>query len=114
MGGFGGGSSNSFEQMPTGASPTTTSGGSYPPLNVRAGLTNNGYGRSPSEGGRRPLRARPRSLLCSDPQTAPSRGRSTPSGQRRQCGPSGRVSSRRRIVPSNSRILRGTSRTCSP
>uniref|UniRef100_A0A674PQZ6 Aryl hydrocarbon receptor nuclear translocator n=1 Tax=Takifugu rubripes TaxID=31033 RepID=A0A674PQZ6_TAKRU len=50
MGGFGGGSSNSFEQMPTGASPTTTSGGSYP-INVRAGLTNNGYagsGGSPS------------------------------------------------------------------
>lgn len=49
MGGFGGGSSNSFEQMPTGASPTTTGGGNYPPINVRAGLTNNGYGRFPSE-----------------------------------------------------------------
>lgn len=45
MGGFGGGSSNSFEQMPTGASPTTTSGGNYPAINVRAGLSNNGYGR---------------------------------------------------------------------
>lgn len=45
IGGFGGGSSNSFEQMPTGASPTTTSGGNYPPINVRAGLNNNGYGR---------------------------------------------------------------------
>uniref|UniRef100_H3CRK4 Aryl hydrocarbon receptor nuclear translocator n=1 Tax=Tetraodon nigroviridis TaxID=99883 RepID=H3CRK4_TETNG len=36
MGGFGGGSSSSFEQMPTGASPTTTSGGNYPAINVRA------------------------------------------------------------------------------
>lgn len=45
MGGFGGGSSNSFEQMPTGASPTTTSGANYPPINVRASLNTNGYGR---------------------------------------------------------------------
>ncbi|TWW79076.1 aryl hydrocarbon receptor nuclear translocator isoform X1 [Takifugu flavidus] len=55
MGGFGGGSSNSFEQMPTGASPTTTSGGNYP-LNVRAGLTNNGYDGSQS-GAQYPQRA---------------------------------------------------------
>lgn len=47
IGGFGGGSSSSFEQMPTGASPTTTSGGNYPAINVRAGLNNNGYGRFP-------------------------------------------------------------------
>lgn len=44
MGGFGGGSSNSFEQMPTGASPTTTSSANYPPMNVRASLNTNGYG----------------------------------------------------------------------
>lgn len=44
MGGFGGGSSNSFDQMPTGASPTTTSGANYPPMNVRASLNTNGYG----------------------------------------------------------------------
>lgn len=45
MGGFGGGSSNSFDQMPTGASPTTTNGANYPPINVRASLNTNGYGR---------------------------------------------------------------------
>ncbi|XP_073340876.1 aryl hydrocarbon receptor nuclear translocator isoform X1 [Pagrus major] len=48
MGGFGGGSSNSFEQMPTGASPTTTSGANYPPMNVRASLNTNGYDGSQS------------------------------------------------------------------
>ncbi|CAF97872.1 unnamed protein product, partial [Tetraodon nigroviridis] len=56
MGGFGGGSSSSFEQMPTGASPTTTSGGNYPAINVRAGLSNNGYDGSQS-GGQYPPRA---------------------------------------------------------
>lgn len=45
MGGFGGGSSNSFDQMPTGASPTTSSGANYPPINVRTNLNTNGYGR---------------------------------------------------------------------
>lgn len=45
MGGFGGGSSSSFEQMPTGASPTTTSSANYPPMNVRASLNTNGYGK---------------------------------------------------------------------
>ncbi|XP_036931317.1 aryl hydrocarbon receptor nuclear translocator-like isoform X7 [Acanthopagrus latus] len=48
MGGFGGGSSNSFEQMPTGASPTTTSSANYPPMNVRASLNTNGYDGSQS------------------------------------------------------------------
>ncbi|XP_075897397.1 aryl hydrocarbon receptor nuclear translocator-like isoform X2 [Nelusetta ayraudi] len=48
MGGFGGGSSNSFDQMPTGASPTTTSGANYPPMNVRASLNTNGYDGSQS------------------------------------------------------------------
>uniref|UniRef100_A0A3Q3XET3 Uncharacterized protein n=1 Tax=Mola mola TaxID=94237 RepID=A0A3Q3XET3_MOLML len=48
MGGFGGSSSNSFDQMPTGASPTTTSGANYPPINVRASLNTNGYDGSQS------------------------------------------------------------------
>ncbi|KAM3614242.1 uncharacterized protein V6R79_011643 [Siganus canaliculatus] len=48
MGGFGGNSSNSFDQMPTGASPTTTSGANYPPMNVRASLNTNGYDGSQS------------------------------------------------------------------
>lgn len=45
MGGFGGGSSNSFGQMPTGAAPTPTSGSNYQPMNNRASLNSNGYGR---------------------------------------------------------------------
>ncbi|XP_076593017.1 aryl hydrocarbon receptor nuclear translocator-like isoform X3 [Chaetodon auriga] len=56
MGGFGGGSSNSFDQMPTGASPTTTSGANYPPINVRASLNTNGYDGSQS-GAQFPSRA---------------------------------------------------------
>ncbi|XP_056142422.1 aryl hydrocarbon receptor nuclear translocator isoform X3 [Lampris incognitus] len=43
MGGYGSGSSNSFGQMPTGAAPTPTSGGDYPPINARANLNTNGY-----------------------------------------------------------------------
>ncbi|KAJ3597514.1 hypothetical protein NHX12_001037 [Muraenolepis orangiensis] len=50
MGGFGGGSSNSFGQMPTGAAPTTLSGANYSPINARAGLNTNGYGGSQSVG----------------------------------------------------------------
>lgn len=65
IGGFGGGSSNSFEQMPTGASPTTTSGGNYPPINVRAGLNNNGYGRFHPQFPCLPLCVH--SLLCPPP-----------------------------------------------
>lgn len=45
MGGFGGGSSNSFGQMPTGAAPTPTNGADYPQMNARASLNTNGYGR---------------------------------------------------------------------
>ncbi|XP_027142771.1 aryl hydrocarbon receptor nuclear translocator isoform X2 [Larimichthys crocea] len=56
MGGFGGGSSTSFDQMPTGASPTTTSGANYPAHNVRASLNNNGYDGSQS-GAQFPSRA---------------------------------------------------------
>ncbi|XP_068179519.1 aryl hydrocarbon receptor nuclear translocator isoform X3 [Antennarius striatus] len=48
MGGFGGGSSNSFDQVPTGASPSTTSGANYTPMNVRANLNPNGYDGSQS------------------------------------------------------------------
>ncbi|XP_034730923.1 aryl hydrocarbon receptor nuclear translocator isoform X9 [Etheostoma cragini] len=43
MGGFGGGSSNSFGQMPTGAAPTPTNNTNYPPINARASLNTNGY-----------------------------------------------------------------------
>lgn len=45
MGGFGGNSSNSCGQMPTGAAPTPTSGANYPQMNARASLNTNGYGR---------------------------------------------------------------------
>ncbi|XP_070767574.1 aryl hydrocarbon receptor nuclear translocator isoform X2 [Enoplosus armatus] len=56
MGGFGGGSSNSFGQMPTGAAPTPTSGANYPPINPRASLNTNGYDGSQS-GAQFPSRA---------------------------------------------------------
>lgn len=45
MGGYGGGSSNSFGQMPTGAAPTSTSGTGYSQMNPRASVNTNGYGR---------------------------------------------------------------------
>ncbi|XP_030605334.1 aryl hydrocarbon receptor nuclear translocator isoform X4 [Archocentrus centrarchus] len=55
MGGFGGGSSNTFSQMPTGAAPmptgaapTPTSGANYPQINARASLNNNGFDGSQS------------------------------------------------------------------
>ncbi|XP_040899448.1 aryl hydrocarbon receptor nuclear translocator isoform X3 [Toxotes jaculatrix] len=56
MGGFGGGSSNSFGQMPTGAAPTPTSGANYPQMNTRASLNTNGYDGSQS-GAQFPSRA---------------------------------------------------------
>uniref|UniRef100_A0A4W6FPP0 Aryl hydrocarbon receptor nuclear translocator n=1 Tax=Lates calcarifer TaxID=8187 RepID=A0A4W6FPP0_LATCA len=56
MGGFGGGSSNSFGQMPTGAAPTPTSGANYPQINARASLNTNGYDGSQS-GAQFPSRA---------------------------------------------------------
>ncbi|XP_038567263.1 aryl hydrocarbon receptor nuclear translocator isoform X6 [Micropterus salmoides] len=56
MGGFGGGSSNSFGQMPTGAAPTPSSGANYPPINARATLNTNGYDASQS-GAQFPSRA---------------------------------------------------------
>lgn len=53
MGGFGGGSSNTFSQMPTGAAPmptgaapTPTSSANYTQINARASLNNNSFGRS--------------------------------------------------------------------
>ncbi|KAM8870177.1 aryl hydrocarbon receptor nuclear translocator isoform 2-T2 [Spinachia spinachia] len=46
MGGFGGGSSNSFGQMPTGAAPAQTNNASYMPINAHIGL--NGYDGSRS------------------------------------------------------------------
>ncbi|XP_041650274.1 aryl hydrocarbon receptor nuclear translocator isoform X2 [Cheilinus undulatus] len=56
MGGFAGGSSNSFGQMPTGAAPTPTSGANYQPINNRASLNSNGYDGSQS-GAQFPSRA---------------------------------------------------------
>ncbi|XP_053287947.1 aryl hydrocarbon receptor nuclear translocator isoform X3 [Pleuronectes platessa] len=56
MGGFGGGSSNSFGQMPAGAAPTPTSGADYPQINARASLNTNGYDGSQS-GAQFPSRA---------------------------------------------------------
>ncbi|XP_068998793.1 aryl hydrocarbon receptor nuclear translocator isoform X1 [Embiotoca jacksoni] len=56
MGGFGGGSSNTFGQMPTGAAPTPTSGANYPQINARANLNTNGYDGSQS-GAQFPSRA---------------------------------------------------------
>uniref|UniRef100_A0A3Q1G4J1 Aryl hydrocarbon receptor nuclear translocator n=1 Tax=Acanthochromis polyacanthus TaxID=80966 RepID=A0A3Q1G4J1_9TELE len=44
MGGFGGGSSNTFGQMPTGAAPTQTNAGNYPQMNSRPSINTNGYG----------------------------------------------------------------------
>ncbi|XP_040020533.2 aryl hydrocarbon receptor nuclear translocator isoform X2 [Gasterosteus aculeatus] len=55
MGGFGGGSSNAFGQMPTGAAPAQTSNASYPPINAHIGLNGNGYDGSRS--GQFPSRA---------------------------------------------------------
>ncbi|XP_053183899.1 aryl hydrocarbon receptor nuclear translocator isoform X4 [Scomber japonicus] len=48
MGGFAGGSSNSFGQMPTGAAPTPNNGANYPPINARTSLNTNGYDGSQS------------------------------------------------------------------
>lgn len=52
MGGFVGGPTNTFGQMPTGAAPmptgaapTATSGTNYSQMNARASLNNNGFGR---------------------------------------------------------------------
>ncbi|XP_013860164.1 aryl hydrocarbon receptor nuclear translocator isoform X2 [Austrofundulus limnaeus] len=56
MGGFGGGSSNAFGQMPTGAAPTPTNGTNYPQMNPRASLSTNGYDGSQS-GAQFPSRA---------------------------------------------------------
>ncbi|XP_029307087.1 aryl hydrocarbon receptor nuclear translocator isoform X3 [Cottoperca gobio] len=56
MGGYGGGSSNSFVQMPTGAAPTQTNNANYPPINARASLNTNGYDGSQS-GAQFPSRA---------------------------------------------------------
>ncbi|KAL7393581.1 hypothetical protein ABVT39_013186 [Epinephelus coioides] len=56
IGGFGGGSSSSFGQMPTGAAPTPTNNANYPPINARANLNTNGYDGSQS-GAQFPSRA---------------------------------------------------------
>ncbi|XP_057689961.1 aryl hydrocarbon receptor nuclear translocator isoform X6 [Corythoichthys intestinalis] len=49
MGGFGGGSSSSFGQMPTGAAPSQTSGANYPQINARANINTNSYDGSQSQ-----------------------------------------------------------------
>ncbi|XP_051812491.1 aryl hydrocarbon receptor nuclear translocator-like isoform X5 [Acanthochromis polyacanthus] len=56
MGGFGGGSSNTFGQMPTGAAPTQTNAGNYPQMNSRPSINTNGYEGSQS-GAQFPSRA---------------------------------------------------------
>uniref|UniRef100_A0A3B5MZQ2 Uncharacterized protein n=1 Tax=Xiphophorus couchianus TaxID=32473 RepID=A0A3B5MZQ2_9TELE len=50
IGGFGGGSSNTFSQIPTGAAPTPTNGTNYPQMNPRTSLNTNGYDTSQSGG----------------------------------------------------------------
>ncbi|XP_077576750.1 aryl hydrocarbon receptor nuclear translocator isoform X2 [Stigmatopora nigra] len=49
MGGFGGGSSSSFAQMPTGAAPSQTSSANYPQINARANINTNSYDGSQSQ-----------------------------------------------------------------
>uniref|UniRef100_A0A8C5GXI0 Aryl hydrocarbon receptor nuclear translocator-like n=1 Tax=Gouania willdenowi TaxID=441366 RepID=A0A8C5GXI0_GOUWI len=44
MGGFGGSSSNTFSQMPTGAAPTPSSAANYPQINARANINASTYG----------------------------------------------------------------------
>ncbi|XP_072250279.1 aryl hydrocarbon receptor nuclear translocator isoform X4 [Leuresthes tenuis] len=56
MAGFGGGSSNTFGQMPTGAAPTATNGANYSQINARVSLNTNGYDGSQS-GAQFPSRA---------------------------------------------------------
>lgn len=123
MGGFVGGPTNTFGQMPTGAAPmptgaapTATSGANYSQINARASLNNNGFGRlcvgfSSSFF---------RHLLCLQlywsvasissallSQMALSLGHSSLLEQQRQCGPSGKASSIHRVIQS-----RATSKTC--
>lgn len=114
MGGFGGGSSNSFDPMPTGASPTTTNGANYPAINVRASLNTNGYGRwcvyickSVSLSCWCIL-----SLLCPRWfQMALSPGHSSLLEQQRPCGPSGRASTSHRAMQSRIPMPKATSKT---
>uniref|UniRef100_A0A8C5GUZ6 Aryl hydrocarbon receptor nuclear translocator n=1 Tax=Gouania willdenowi TaxID=441366 RepID=A0A8C5GUZ6_GOUWI len=56
MGGFGGSSSNTFSQMPTGAAPTPSSAANYPQINARANINASTYGTL-SSGGQFPSRA---------------------------------------------------------
>nr|XP_057941719.1 aryl hydrocarbon receptor nuclear translocator isoform X2 [Doryrhamphus excisus] len=49
MGGFGGGSSSSFGQMPTGAAPSQTGSANYPQINARATINASGYDGSQSQ-----------------------------------------------------------------
>ncbi|XP_028325697.1 aryl hydrocarbon receptor nuclear translocator isoform X2 [Gouania willdenowi] len=56
MGGFGGSSSNTFSQMPTGAAPTPSSAANYPQINARANINASTYEGAQS-GGQFPSRA---------------------------------------------------------
>ncbi|XP_077454755.1 aryl hydrocarbon receptor nuclear translocator isoform X2 [Stigmatopora argus] len=49
MGGYGGGPSSSFAQMPTGAAPSQTSSANYPQINARANINTNSYDGSQSQ-----------------------------------------------------------------
>ncbi|XP_061885662.1 aryl hydrocarbon receptor nuclear translocator isoform X1 [Entelurus aequoreus] len=49
MVGFGGSSTSSFGQMPTGAAPSQSSSTNYPPINTRATISANGFGRLSSQ-----------------------------------------------------------------
>lgn len=115
MGGFGGGSSNSFVQMPTGAAPTSTSSANYSQMNARPSLNTNGYGRSCGYISNRVCV----SVVCFTSfhltvlsQTALSLQHSFLLAQRRRCGPSGKASSTPRITQSSILTLRATSKTC--
>nr|XP_020473281.1 aryl hydrocarbon receptor nuclear translocator isoform X3 [Monopterus albus] len=63
MGGFGGSSSNSFGQMPTGAAPAPTSSANYSQINARANLNTNGY-----DGSRSGVQFLPRAAEAAWPQ----------------------------------------------
>lgn len=111
VGGF---SSNAFNQMPTATAPTQSSSATYPPMNARATINTNGYGRFCEC-------VHDCTWICvsvihlslfSSCQMAPSLERSSPLEQQRQCGPSGRPSSIHRVVQSSTPMLRATNKTC--
>ena len=112
MGGFGGGSSNTFGQMPTGAAPTATNGANYSQINARVNLNTNGYGRLCAYMSASWLYSYTALPLCALPQMSLSLEPSSPLEPRRRCGLSGRASSMLRIMLSSILTLRATSKTC--